>query len=541
MSPMFELVIRSSVILLAGILAMPLLRRRSAALRHLVLAAVIWSAAAVVPLSLALPSWDVAILPAAAPLAPSVSAAAPAHPSAPTAASAAVVDSPLTTTTATGISPVALIWSAGVLVTGGFLLIGVVRLKRVASRAERIAAGPWISHARLIAAEYRLPRSVAILQTDVRGLLATWGLRDPRVLLPPGASEWPEDRVAVVLRHELAHVRRHDWAIQVATEALMTLAWFNPLMWVACRRLRRESELACDDAVLERGVGAAEYASHLLALARACRRPAYRWGSAVPMAHPSTLERRIAAMLNPRLNRAAPSWQSFVSTVMLLSALTLPAAAFRAVDQAAPAALTGSVYDTTGAVLPGVELTLEGAAETTAKATSDAAGRFVFSGIAPGRYVLAAALPGFRPLRHEFELKNARDWDRAITLQVGDLTETINVSERRLEKKGPTQPQAAQRIRVGGNIRAPRKLVDVKPVYPQSMREAGREGVVPMEAVIGTDGTVTYLRVLSAQVHPDFAVAASEAVRQWRFSPTLLNGSPVEVVMRVSVTFSLSD
>ena len=130
-----------------------------------------YSAAAVVPLSLALPSWDVAILPAAAPLAPSVSAAAPAHPSAPTAASAAVVDSPLTTATAAGISPVALIWSAGVLVTGGFLLIGVVRLKRVASRAERIAAGPWISHARLIAAEYRLPRSVAILQTDVRGLL----------------------------------------------------------------------------------------------------------------------------------------------------------------------------------------------------------------------------------------------------------------------------------------------------------------------------------------------------------------------------------
>ena len=73
------------------------------------------------------------------------------------------------------------------------------------------------------------------------------------------------------------------------------------------------------------------------------------------------------------------------------------------------------------------------------------------------------------------------------------------------------------------------------------MREAGREGVVPIEAIIGRDGTVASIRVLSAQVHPDFAIAAVDAVRQWRFTPTLLNGRPVEVVMTVSVTFNLSD
>jgi protein TonB len=73
------------------------------------------------------------------------------------------------------------------------------------------------------------------------------------------------------------------------------------------------------------------------------------------------------------------------------------------------------------------------------------------------------------------------------------------------------------------------------------MRAAGREGVVPIEAIIGRDGTVSSVRVLSAQVHPDFAIAAVDAVRQWRFSPTLLNGAPVEVVMTVSVTFNLSD
>lgn len=73
------------------------------------------------------------------------------------------------------------------------------------------------------------------------------------------------------------------------------------------------------------------------------------------------------------------------------------------------------------------------------------------------------------------------------------------------------------------------------------MRDAGREGVVPIEAIIGRDGSVTSLRVVSAQVHPDFAIAAVDAVRQWRFDPTLLNGEPVEVVMTVSVTFSLGD
>jgi protein TonB len=73
------------------------------------------------------------------------------------------------------------------------------------------------------------------------------------------------------------------------------------------------------------------------------------------------------------------------------------------------------------------------------------------------------------------------------------------------------------------------------------MREAGLEGVVPLEAIIGRDGTVQSLRVVSAQVHPDFARAAIDAVRQWRFDPTLLNGKPVEVVMNVSVEFALDD
>ena len=65
--------------------------------------------------------------------------------------------------------------------------------------------------------------------------------------------------------------------------------------------------------------------------------------------------------------------------------------------------------------------------------------------------------------------------------------------------------------------------------------------VVPLEAMIGPDGTVTSVRVVSAQMHPDFAIAAVDAVRQWKFQPTLLNGVAVEVVMTVTIRFDLED
>ena len=221
-------------------------------------------------------------------------------------------------------------------------------------------------------------------------------------------------------------------------------------------------------------------------------------------------------------------------------AVTLPTARVPA-PRRHPRPLGRTVYDATGGVLPGVQLTLEDAQQLKWQATTNAAGRFEFPGVPAGAYVLAASLPGFRSLRQEFELRNTRDWDRAVTLQVGDLQETVTVSERRgAAPAAPSQPRGPQPVRVGGNIRAPRKELDVHPIYPQTMRDAGREGVVPIDAVIGRDGTVTMVRVLSAQVHPDFAIAAVDAVRQWRFSPTLLNGAPVEVVMTVSVRFSLS-
>jgi protein TonB len=92
-------------------------------------------------------------------------------------------------------------------------------------------------------------------------------------------------------------------------------------------------------------------------------------------------------------------------------------------------------------------------------------------------------------------------------------------------------------VRVGGVIREPRKLVHVAPVYPEIARLSRVQGVVTMEAVLDATGKVESVRVLSSQ--PLLEEAAVRAVRQWRYTPTELNGVPVPVLMTITVRFSL--
>ena len=91
------------------------------------------------------------------------------------------------------------------------------------------------------------------------------------------------------------------------------------------------------------------------------------------------------------------------------------------------------------------------------------------------------------------------------------------------------------RVRVGGQIQAPRKLRHVDPVYPELARKTGVSGVVILECFIDRDGRIAKVAVLRG--HALLDAAAVDAVRQWAYRPTLLNGAPVEVVMTVTVNF----
>ena len=123
------------------------------------------------------------------------------------------------------------------------------------------------------------------------------------------------------------------------------------------------------------------------------------------------------------------------------------------------------------------------------------------------------------------------------------LREELRTGQRAVTGGGAPSAQVAggdaygAPVRVGGEIREPKKIRDVKPYYPPEAQAAGVQGIVIMEAVIDRDGYVRDARVLRSV--PILDQAATDAVRQWQFTPTLLNGVPVEVIMTVTVNFTL--
>jgi protein TonB len=102
----------------------------------------------------------------------------------------------------------------------------------------------------------------------------------------------------------------------------------------------------------------------------------------------------------------------------------------------------------------------------------------------------------------------------------------------------PSPPPAPSPVRIGGAIRPPQKVHHVAPDYPAIARSARVSGIVILEAMISEDGSVREVKVLRSI--PLLDNAAADAVRQWRFTPTLLNGVPVPVVMTVTVAFNLN-
>ena len=203
-----------------------------------------------------------------------------------------------------------------------------------------------------------------------------------------------------------------------------------------------------------------------------------------------------------------------------------------------PGGLDGFVADAHGGRLPGVTVSVSSPRLPQARTViSNAAGRFGLAQLAADDYELALSMTGFQTARGRVTVKPGSTSLVTFQMAIGSLTEYVSIHAaspappaQTLLKDAPGEP-----IRVGGDIRAPRKVNDVKPIYPADAQAAGAEGQIRIEAVIGRDGSVARAEVV--QGVPLLNTAALQAVRLWRYTPTLLNGQPVEVTMTVTVDF----
>jgi len=205
------------------------------------------------------------------------------------------------------------------------------------------------------------------------------------------------------------------------------------------------------------------------------------------------------------------------------------------------------VTDPSGGVMPGATLILTDQQTKSQQTTMTAAsGRFTFADLPPGEYELMARLSGFKSVVNVVTVSSGNAVDQILTLPIGSMTETINVkcspsSSSLLDLLFPVL-HAQERptpIRVGGQIREPKKTKHVAPVCPAEL-PAG-DTTVGMTATVGVDGTVTTIDSSGITAEHGFRAAwdaVADAVRQWTFTPTLLNGQPVEVTINVTVKFT---
>jgi TonB family protein len=425
--------------------------------------------------SLVLPAWHVEPTRVAQP-SPSVIASQPIASESGTVVASPPAAAPMTPVRFTPERVLLLIWMTGVLSVASLLLREAIRLARVALGASTVQQSSWQELIREVSHALALTRRVRMMRNPNSSVLGTWGTFRPRVLLPRESESWSDERMRVVLGHELAHVKRNDWLVQVIAEFARAIYWFNPLFWIACAELRRESEHACDDAAINPGgkiqIDGPTYAGHVLDLVRILKHSGQPASAALAMASPSNLERRLIAMLNPSLNRRVTGKGTALIVALLGLGLTLPLAAMQSTETVrtpasvpAPIAavetppqietatlvaqvatppstlslnpsmqatgqISGKAYDPMKALVPGVQVVItEQSSGSSTRSLTHEGGNFVFPSLRPGTYSMRTTANGFQDsVASAIQVKQAQEVQVEVNLRVAASTVIVDIA-----------------------------------------------------------------------------------------------------------------
>jgi beta-lactamase regulating signal transducer with metallopeptidase domain len=409
--------LRASIVMLAALCSLMFMRRSSAALRHALLAVATITTLLMPILTFVMPSLEIRPPKEAALVAQPIRTILLRPVAAPERPAVALVQNKVAAQAR--MSWVPAVWLAGVLIGTTVMMTGLWSLWRLTCRSRPSGNSDWNQAATCIAHELGLRRRVLLLETQHPSILATWGALRPAILLPSAAGEWNAERTGIVLRHELAHVKRWDWTFQIFAQILRIAMWFNPLAWIMCTRLKAESEAACDDATIRSGISGFEYARHLLKLVQ--ERNAYRplWSGALEMAESSSIERRFAAMVNSDVNRRPLSLRALITIVFVTGLLAMPLAAMTAASEGPrvvtmpPEAVVKPPVAPLASAAPHPAIQAPAASGEVHGTVHDSAGRPV-AGVS---LILSAPLTADQIARIDAATKERRDATRALTSQ----------------------------------------------------------------------------------------------------------------------------
>lgn len=268
----------------------------------------------------------------------------------------------------------------------------------------------------------------------------------------------------------------------------------------------------------------------------------------LPLAAAGLSEPHVIVIPEPEPVSTPVAASSPVPAAVPLPVAEPPAAPVPAPVSRQSGSITGLVTDQTGGVIPGSTVTLtERQTRAQVQAISNAMGKFQFPNLMPSDYDLVASLPGFKSVSSGVTVAPGKESQLTIALAIGSLSETINVncapesfSVMRalfpvLAAQAPPTP-----VRVGGSVREPKKIRDVRPTCPAGAPQG--EHVVRLTGTIGVDGVISDVAPSdgAADAPADLVTASLDAVRQWAFTATQLNGQPVEVTIEVTIKFTKS-
>ena len=475
---------------------------------------------------------------------------------------------------------------SGIAVRLGWIGLGLLRLRRIRGRATEPATG-------FEDLQDTIGAAAPILWSDAVRHPVTFGLRAPVVLLPMALQKADAAAQRAVVAHELHHVKRRDWAWIVAEEVVRSVFWFHPAMWWLVSRVQLARETVVDELSILVTNARRTYLDTLLAFADDT-------GLASSPAFSARRHLFHRVMLLSKEGDMSSIRVAVGSGVLLLA---LGAGTWGAVSAFPLYALAVEAQQPRDPQRPprdpmSAEQYHRTAVEYFEKAnkekglTADEKRETILKGIAAEDRALANRPDYVEALIYKNILLRMQALLSTDSQELNDLLKEADAIRNKALSLGasttsgypppppppppsgvrpmsvppspPTfvrpgavapppppppppppagwaeykaQVDALQPIRIGGEIKTPTKIKDVKPEYPAEARASGVQGVVIAELLIDADGRVVdavIVRSIAA-----FDEAALSAVKQWRFMPTLLNGTAVPVLMTVSVNFTL--